>query len=438
MISESFLSQIDRRKFLRILSFTGLAGLIYPSNLISSILNKPLSRIVTVTHDDATSGTLINEDKVHMMMDIGVRTLAQIDDSGEAWKSLLPDVNDSSVIAIKVNCAAPAVPSHPEIVNAVVEGLKLMNFGGSFFPEKNIIIYERSNYELQLAGFTINTSGTGVQCFGTDSSGVGYSSEFYDVNGSNQKLSTIVTQMADFIINLSVLKNHGLSGVTLCLKNHYGTCHNAIQLHGNNCDPWIPALNATVPIKGKQHLNIVDGLFGIKAGGPSGSPQFVANQLIMSKDIVATDYIGTELLKENGCLTANAAHHIATAAQDPYTLGTNDPTEMDLVNIYNPVTNIENQLASKGFQMKQNYPNPFGSNTQIEFYTPKRSDVRFTVFTDKGQKICEPINTTFSKGWHTISWDGKNTSKQEIDNGFYIGQLISKGFKKSIIMQKIR
>lgn len=438
MKSESFLSQIDRRHFLRILSFTGIAGLIYPSNLISSILNKPLSRIVTVTHDEATSGTLINENKVGMMMDIGVRTLAQINDSGEAWKSLLPNVSTSSVIAIKVNCAAPAVPSHPEVVNAVVEGLKLMNFGGSYFPEKNIIIFERTNYELQMAGFTINTSGTGVQCFGTNSSGVGYSTEFYDVNGSNQKLSTIVTLMADFIINLSVLKNHSIAGVTLCLKNHYGTCHNAIQLHGYNCDPWIPALNATEPIKSKQHLNIIDGLFGIKTGGPSGSPQFVANQLILSKDIVATDYIGSELLKEYGCLTINDAHHIDTASQDPYTLGTNNPDEMDLVNIYNPVTNIENQFASDGIQMKQNYPNPFISNTQIEFYTPERSNIRFTVFTDKGQKICDPVNATFSKGWHTISWDGRNSNGQETNNGLYIGQLVSKGFKKSTIMQKIR
>jgi len=437
MKTETFLNQIDRRNFLRILSFTGIAGLIYPQNLISSIVNKPLSRIVTVTHDDATSGLEIDENKVRMMMDIGIRTLAQINETGDAWKSLLPEVNEESTIAIKVNCAAPALPSHPEVTDAIVEGLKLMNFGGSYFPEENVIIFERTNYELQAAGFSINTSGSGVQCYGTNSAGVGYSTEFYDVNGNDQRLSKIVTEKTDFIINLGVLKNHSLSGVTLCLKNHYGTCHNAIQLHGNNCDPWIPALNATGPIKGKQHLNIIDGLFGIISGGPSGSPQFVANQLIMSKDIVATDYIGTELLKANGCLTANAAHHIPTAAQDPYTLGTNDPEQMDLVEIYNPVTDIDDHQVLAGIQLKQNYPNPFGSNTKIEFYNPEKSEVHFIIFTDKGQKISELASGTYGNGWHTIVWNGNNMDGYEVNNGFYIGQLIANGFKKSIIMQKL-
>ncbi len=436
MKTETFLNQIDRRNFLRIVSFTGIAGLIYPNSLISSILNKPLSRIVTVTHDEATSGLVIDGNKVRMMTDIGIRTLAQINDPGEAWKSLLPEVNETSTIAIKVNCAAPALPSHPEMTDAIVEGLKLMNFGGSYFPEENIIIFERTNYELQAAGFSINTSGSGVKCFGTNSAGVGYSTEFYDVNGSNQKLSKIVTEIADYIINLGVLKNHSTFGVTLCLKNHYGTCHNAIQMHGYNCDPWIPALNTTGPIKGKQHLNIIDGLFGINSGGPSGSPQFAANQLIMSKDIVATDYIGSELLKENGCLTLVEAHHVDTAANDPYTLGTNNPDLMDLVEINNPVTDIEEYPESIGLQLKQNFPNPFGTRTQIKFYTPEKSDIRFFVFSDKGQKICELIQATYNKGWHTLLWDGKDAKGNILNSGFYIGKLVTKGFDKSIIMQK--
>jgi len=440
MSTKEFIQGIDRRSFLKIISFTGIMGLIYPRKLLSSVLPRDLSRVVIVEHDDATSGTTINGDTVQVMMDSGVQALAAIDDTGEAWKSLFPGISGSSVIAIKVNCINSSMPTHPDVTNAVVNGLKQMSFGFSF-PENNIIIFDRTTNELQSSGYTINSSGTGVRCFGTNYSGIGYSSQSYSVHGSNQKLSSIITDMADYIINISVLKNHSISGVTLCLKNHYGTCNSPGQLHGGNANPYIPALNALSQIKDKQYINIVDALFGIYTGGPSGNPQFIANKIIMSQDIVAADYWGRELLEENGCTTTGQATHIDTAAQSPYNLGTNNPFQMEVINVTNPYVGIDQDSSSAApadFRINQNYPNPFSGNTKIEFYVPGNTTVDLSVYDINGRQIRGLVNKSVNKGWHNIHWDGTNDLGRQVSGGLYVGQLKTSGFQKSIIMQMVK
>jgi len=347
METEEFLRSINRRTFLGIISFTGIAGLIYPRKLISSFVPSASSRVVIVEDNTATNGTFINENTVQVMTDNGIKALAQQNDIGEAWKTLLPNIHSSSNIAIKVNCMNPFLPTHPEVTNAVINGLKQMDVGATLFPENNIIIYDRTNNDLQVkGGYTVNTTGSGVRCFGIDTSGIGLSDQTYDVAGCPQQLSNIITEMVDYIINISVLKSHSpVAGVSLCLKNHYGSRNqwNSL-LHNNYGSPCIPALNATTPIFTKQKVNICDALFGIKSGNPDNAgPQFISNKIIMSQDIVATDYWGRELLKENGWVDTGQSRHIETAVTD-YNLGTNDPSQMDVVHITNPSVPVE--LAS--------------------------------------------------------------------------------------------
>jgi uncharacterized protein (DUF362 family) len=441
MTPEGFMRGIDRRTFLRILSMTGAAGLILPRDLLSLTAPLDLSRVVLIEDSGATSGTDINGSVAQSMMNCAVMRLTEIYDVGEAWKSLFPDIGLSSVIGIKVNCINSAVPTHPEVTATVTEGLSQMMFGGTPFPENNIIVFDRRNGELQSAGYTLNTSTTGVRCFGTNNAGVGYSTETYDVDDVSQKLSRIVTEMADYLVNISVLKNHGTAGVTLCLKNHYGTCNGPGSLHGNDCDPYIPALNALSPIKGKQCINICDALLGVYSGGPGGSPQFAANTIIMSQDIVAADYWGREILADNGCSTIGSAHHIDTAAQSPYSLGTNDPGQMDVVNIANPAgvdPSDTTGAQQDGFVLRQNNPNPFASQTRIRFYAPKPEHVTLTVFDTQGRRVRRLLDQTVRPGWHETPWEGRNDNGRRVAGGIYLCRLRSNGTEKAIMMQALR
>lgn len=436
MTPERFFNSLDRRTFLKIASLTGLGGLVFPRSLLSSTGPLDPSRVLLIEDSGATSGTTINAAVTQSMMDCGMMSYTGQYDVGEAWKSLFPGIDATRVIAIKVNCINSSLSTHPEVANAIANGLTQMMFGGTPFPANNIIIFDRTNWELQSAGYTTNTSTTGIRCFGTNASGVGYSTETYNVNGSTQRLSTIVTELSDYIVNASVLKNHNTAGVTMCLKNHYGTCNSPGSLHGGDCDPYIPALNALAPIRDKQCVNICDALLGIYTGGPSGSPQFAANTLIISQDIVAADYWGREILEDNGCTTIPDAHHIDTAAGAPYNLGTNDPGQMDVEHIVDP--SGTDSPTRTGFILQQNQPNPFSDRTSVGFHVPGAAAVTLTVFNPEGRRVRKLADRTMASGWHRLEWDGKTDAGKIAAAGVYYCQLRTADFQKAVIMQKVK
>jgi uncharacterized protein (DUF362 family) len=437
---------LDRRTFLRLLSLAGLTGLTYSGkgfgSSFASSAPADLSRVVIVTDSGATSGLTINASVVQSMIDCGVMNLTGIFNVGEAWKSLFPGITASSVVAIKVNCINSPLSTHPGVANAIASGIAQIDFDGTLFPANNVIIFDRTNWELINAGYTINTSTTGVRCFGTDQSGVGYNTTYYDVAGSSQRLSKIVTNTASYLVNASCMKNHGEAGVTFCLKNHYGTCNNPGGLHGGTlgeCDPYIPALNALTPIRSKQCVNICDALFGIYSGGPSGNPQFVANSILMSQDIVALDYCAREILADHGCTTIEAGHHIDTAAGAPYSLGTNDPDQMDVVTLANPSA-VEPVRPDGGgaVRLRQNSPNPFGAATDISFYLEREQPVRLEVFDARGRSVCSLAERSFTAGWHQAHWDGRTSIGEDAASGVYFCRLSAGAVEKAIAMQLVR
>jgi uncharacterized protein (DUF362 family) len=135
------------------------------------------------------------------------------------------------------------------------------------------------------------------------------------------------------------LKDHSISGVSLSLKNHYGSVDSPGALHGNNCDPYIADINNTDPVKEKTRLIVLDASIGIYNRGPDGPPQFRYNSLILGQDPVALDYhclqiIDEEREKHGLPLIANTgrpAKHIKTAAD--LGLGTMDPNEMQVIQL---------------------------------------------------------------------------------------------------------
>lgn len=184
------------------------------------------------------------------MMDEGIRQLTGINDIGEAWKSFFPGITQNKVISIKLNCIArqdnaSGLASHPEVIYSIVNGLTKMQVDGNPFPAENIIIWDRSEFEMERSGFVINKGESGVKCYGTryeimrqgEDSG-GYSTEVsYSVAGVQQYLSKILVDEIDYLINTCLLKDHAYSGVTLSLKNHYGTCWAPLKMHGGYCNP---------------------------------------------------------------------------------------------------------------------------------------------------------------------------------------------------------
>ena len=87
----------------------------------------------------------------------------------------------------------------------------------------------------------------------------------------------------------------------------------------------------------------------------------------MGQDVVAMDCTGRELLKNLGLATSqvNKTVHIDVAATT-YSLGTNNPANINVVNINTTGTGIEDNTSDENNRETfRNAPNPFSSGTEI-------------------------------------------------------------------------
>jgi len=445
----------------------GVAGYSFFHNplLDAADFSSNRSTVVIVKHDNASrienqgnkKAYLVEQEVAQGMMDAGIRSLTGIEDVGEAWKSLFPDITQNKVIGIKLNCIARqdnpiGLASHPEVIYCIVNGLTRMRVDGSSFPAENIIIWDRSEFEIERSDFIINKGNIGVKCYGTryeimreGQDAGGYSTAVkYKIAGTDQYLSEILVNKIDYLINTCLLKDHVYSGVTLSLKNHYGSCWAPLKMHGGYCNPYIPALNALPPIKDKQVLCLCDAIYGIRSGGPMGPPQVTPNSIILSKDTVALDTIGAEMLKEFGTsnYTLSKAKHIATAAQAPYNLGTNERNQIDVINIENPSTGVDDgnkkKVISDDFRLFQNYPNPFNAQTTISYQLFKPFNVKLDIFNVQGALVRTLINEHQSSGYYRISWDGKTLNGMSAPGGAYFGKLQINNVHQTIRMLLIK
>jgi uncharacterized protein (DUF362 family) len=262
--------------------------------------------------------------------------LARITDSKNpsgAWRSLF---NENDIVGIKLNClAGKRFSPHTEIVEAVINGVK-----SAGVRDNNIIVFERFNRELEDAGFNIRKHGSGFRCFGTDAlpSG-GYDPQPQVIGSVGSCFSQIASSYCTAIVNVPVLKDHDLAGVSIGMKNFYGIIHNPNKYHDGNCNPYVADLNSHPYIKDKLRLVVCDALKAQYHGGPAFKPQWVWDfrGILISTDPVALDRIGADIienkrrevnmpsLKEAG----REPNYIKTAAN--LGLGFDDPSLIDVI-----------------------------------------------------------------------------------------------------------
>ena len=137
-------------------------------------------------------------------------------------------------------------------------------------------------------------------------------------------LPKLVTQTITKLINVPVLQDHDVCGLSGCLYNlSLGMVDNMrrFEMPGQHGDPMIAEICAMPPVRGKLVLNIMDGLIAGYAGGPGFKPQYSWNYgaLYFSTDPVAIDSLCVEALdaKRREAKVppiGSLASHIATAA----------------------------------------------------------------------------------------------------------------------------
>jgi hypothetical protein len=312
----------SRRNFLKNASLAVASTAVAPKAMLSanSVAGQEKSRVVVV-HDPSRN--------IQNMVDNAVMHLTRIADKGKAYEALFPNgVTSSTSIAVKTGG-----PSRSNVAGQVDEALKngLGSMLGGTFPKGNITVLERSgsrntNPKIEIGGDTYT-----------------FCDAFVD---------------ADFIINRAPCWTHTdweNQGITCALKNMMtvvngnlnGGFHNTFQAGRPQATSGISCwgqIHAHSVIKPKLVLVLTDAI-GIRwSGGPGGAIEGYADKIIATKDTVANDYICIQILKEKGMnakRTGFAEEVIRLAAKDEYGIGTNDPAQMDLVELRPPYSDPE-------------------------------------------------------------------------------------------------
>jgi len=238
---------------------SGLTNSLNPQSLVVDVKSK----------NNIMKGMTADISLVKQMMNSGITSLTGTGNPKDAWKSLF---HEDERIGIKINgLGADILAGNYQICWAIVDALK-----GIGVKENNIIIWDQYQHFFLSSGFNS-------------------SHREYDSGYGAVKISRILTEEVDSLINLGLLKDHGLAGVSIALKNiSHGVISHPDIFHDNSCDPFIAAINSIPVIKDKIKLHICNGIVGLYEGGPMPKRRHIWNNngIILSRDPVALDTIG--------------------------------------------------------------------------------------------------------------------------------------------------
>ena len=91
-----------------------------------------------------------------------------------------------------------------------------------------------------------------------------------------------------------------------------------------------------------------------------------------------------------------------------------------------------------GYDLYQNFPNPFNPSTTINFDLPVTELVKFNIYNNLGQKVRSLTNREFTAGTHQVQWDGHDEFGKEAPAGVYYYQIQAGSFQATNKMLLIK
>ena len=331
------MNKIKRRDFLRNTGL-GILGLslniqLYSREKGKRIQDDHFKKIVIIENRNVLDGNNNPvKEEVFKMIDTALFEFTGETDRKSAL--ITAGFTPDDIVALKPNYLSvgrAGTYTSKEIIEYLVEGLSLI-----LTSKNNIILYEKpgkdNDYErFEYAGFKLNPdpAENEITVLQTGHHGTvhigepGFPFPEKQLSRNDYMLDKIVTEHADKIINLPVLRQHFLTGFTFSLKNHFGSLKRfgVSMFHGenSNCDPEIAEVNLFQPIVNKQKLIIGDMLRCTTRNGPNSMPDAFPKKIIIGIDPVAIDYYGLKELNKY------------RPADSPIEIGGNAPNEKNAV-----------------------------------------------------------------------------------------------------------
>jgi uncharacterized protein (DUF362 family) len=295
---------------------------------------------VVIARDPAlhAAGTQPNEQRVINLLDRAMASYSGRDRPVDAWKHIIAmSQAQDKVIGLKVNgLGSKGIATHTSLILAVAERLQQAGV-----KPGNILVWDQNTRFLEACGMSVNTDPSRIRCYPSDVAGFEDQESSWGV--ARIRITKILTRECAMVINLPILKDHSMAGVTFALKNMYGVVDRPFTLHADNCNPAVADLNAIPIFREKIRLTIGDAMSSVYEGGPGFKPEHLwyPNALIVGEDRVAIDHTAWGMLEKQraavGMPTFEAAgrppRYIATAADAAHKLGTNDPKRINLVQV---------------------------------------------------------------------------------------------------------
>lgn len=341
--------KISRREFVSRTSKTALgASVLLGAGSALAGAAKSKNKVVEVFHPTVVKDRKPDTGKVASMVQSGMQKLM---DSKEPWKQLF---KPGDRVGLKINCLGrPLIHTHHELIQAVAAQLQEVGVKAN-----DIIVWDRFEGHMSDCGFKFNKTKEGVRCYASES----YEGDDNRIDpkqpyvskddnpdrreesGASSRMSSIFTQECNKHINMAILKDHALAGVTLCLKNiAFGVCDNNSRFHQReHIGPFISKVCARKDARERFVLHMIDGLEGCYDQGPKPSTTgviFAHQTLWLGFDPVALDTLGHAVIeakrKAAGLPTLKKSgrhpRHIEMSAK--LGLGTNDTGQMEVKKI---------------------------------------------------------------------------------------------------------
>ncbi len=100
--------------------------------------------------------------------------------------------------------------------------------------------------------------------------------------------------------------------------------------------------------------------------------------------------------------------------------------------------NEKNGKLPVKFNLFNNYPNPFNTETKIKYQLPEQAKVKMEIFNLLGQRVRVLFDGRKEPGAYQVAWDGKDESNQLVPSGVYFVNFQANEFKttRKLILMK--
>lgn len=178
-----------------------------------------------------------------------------------------------------------------------------------------------------------------------------------------------------------------------------------VTLSGSPTDVWIFQIATTLTLGNGIQVILADGAQAANVFWQVGTSATLGTNSVLKGTILADQSIslGTGASVEGRLLASIAA----------VTIESSTVTVPQLL-----ITSADDEMQPDGFNLSQNFPNPFNPSTTISYHLPANGHVSVTITDMMGREVSVLVNEVQSAGAHQIVWDAQGFS-----SGTYIYRL---------------